>query len=59
MYRLGITLTAQLIKFSQNRPTGPIQSSSRDVRLSVCVSPSHAIFLKCQSQKCLDVECCY
>ena len=25
-------------KFSSNRPTGPIRSSSRDVRLSVCLS---------------------
>ena len=37
--------------FSTNRPTGPIRSSSRDVRvsvcLSVCLSPFHAIFLKC------------
>ena len=29
------------------------------VCLSVCVSPSHAFFFKCWSQKCLDVECCY
>ena len=43
------------IYFSPNRPTGPIRSSSRDVRLSVCLSvclmsPSHAIFFKCWSQ---------
>ena len=49
--------------FSPNRPTGPIRSSSRDVRMSVCVfvcvSPSHAIFLKCWCQNGSDVECCY
>ena len=49
--------------FSPNRPTGPIRSSSRDVRLCVCVfvclSPSHAIFLKCQSQKTSDMPCYY
>ena len=28
---------ALLAGFSSNRPTGPIQSSSRDVRVSVCV----------------------
>ena len=32
-------------RFSSNRATRPIQSSSRDVRLSSCLmSPSHAIF---------------
>ena len=29
------------------------------VCLSVCVSPPHAIFLKCWCQKGSDVECCY
>ena len=40
--------------FSTNRPTGPIQSSSRDVRLSVCLmSPSHAIFLRGGTGACV------
>ena len=45
--------------FSPNRPTGRIWSSSCDVRLSVCLSPSHAIFLKCWCENGLDVECFY
>ena len=40
--------------FSSNRPSGPIRSSSRDVRLSVCLmSPSHAIFLRGGSGACV------
>ena len=33
-------------RFSPNRPTGPIRSSSRDVRVFVCVlSPQECFFL--------------
>ena len=41
-------------RFSSNRATRPIQSSSRDVRLSSCLmSPSHAIFLRGGTGACV------
>ena len=34
-------------KFSSNRPTGPIRSSSRDVRVSVCqFVPFHVVYFE-------------
>ena len=40
------------IKFSPNRPTGPIRSSSRDVRLCICVSvPFPCNFFKVMKSK--------